>query len=59
MRIFKIIVIILSIVVITGMLFVTDYRNLFTRHNLAPFLTIIAMIFNILALTFRSKKEIK
>jgi|GEM_PF-5357636 len=41
------------------MLFVTDYRNLFTRHNLAPFLTIIAMIFNILALTFRSKKEIK
>ena len=59
MKIFKIITLILSFLVIAGMLIITDYKNLISRNNLAPLLTIIAMIFNILALTLPGKHQAK
>lgn len=57
MKIFRIIVLIISAGILVAELFLIDYMSFFSRHNLGSFLVIIAMIFNIIAMFITNRTE--
>jgi len=57
MRKFRLIIIGISILFIFMFLFFIDYQNFLSRSNLASYLGILAMLFNILAMHLSNKHE--
>jgi hypothetical protein len=59
MRKFRIIIIIVSIILIIGSLFIINYQNLISRPNLGSLLVIIVSVLNIISMTLSIKNEAK
>ncbi|MGI6340512.1 MAG: hypothetical protein ACOXZV_14205 [Bacteroidales bacterium] len=57
MKIFRLIMIVVSVLFILLALLLINYRNLMSRSNLGSFLVIISMLFNILAIILSKRYE--
>ncbi len=57
MKIFRLIMIVVSVLFILLALLLINYRNLMSRSNLGSFLVIIFMLFNILAIILSKRYE--
>jgi hypothetical protein len=55
----RLIIIGISAALIIAGLFFIDYRHLFSRSNLAAFLGILAMVFNIVSMILSNRHEAK
>lgn len=57
MKIFRLIMIVVSVLFILLALLLINYRNLMSRSNLGSFLVIISMLFNVLAIILSKRYE--
>ena len=55
----RLIIIVISAALIIAGLFFIDYRHIFSRSNLAAFLGILAMVFNIAGMILSNRHENK